>query len=475
MTAVSPKLERRERAIEAARRRIRQLEIETHRVKASLARLEANYEDDVADNLARKLRRRKRAERELNVEDEEWQERFDDAVRFESSSPAIDDGSLHASVALPFTATTNEGAKFVVPPKSRARMDTQAVTGNREPQPRIVSDTAAASAPTAVRIGLHSPAIKRKSAAPLVVSAGIHVALLFFCMTFTYVTFVQERVPLLASPTEPEDLIPVPMAEVKIEPTKFEDDKLENVLAESEVFHLSDSLLDNLVPAEIGAGLQPKGDIGQLESLPTDVGSLMAGGGKPNSGKQGGEIGNAVFFGARSKGDRFVFVIDNSSSMKGGKLEMARAELLRSVESLSAKQSFYVIFVSDKTYPMFYPLLELDMIPATPANKKRLVDWLPNAILASGKNREMIKAMDMAAALRPHAVFLLWDGDMRYSDNVRLDVMTHLTSPTNNWNFVVHTLGMGITSADAEQNLTAIAAARGGLYRRIDIPPAFRK
>jgi hypothetical protein len=123
---------------------------------------------------------------------------------------------------------------------------------------------------------------------------------------------------------------------------------------------------------------------------------------------------------------------------------------------------------------MFYPQLEIDLIPATPANKKRLADWLPKAILASGKNREMIKAMDMAASLRPHAVFLLWDGDMRYSDNVRLDVMTHLTRP-NQWNFVIHTLGMGITSADAEQNLTAIAAAHGGLYRRIDVPAALKK
>ena len=94
---------------------------------------------------------------------------------------------------------------------------------------------------------------------------------------------------------------------------------------------------------------------------------------------------------------------------------------------------------------------------------------MPNAILASGKNRELIKAMDMAAALRPHAVYLLWDGDMRYSDKVRLDVMTHLTAP-NQWNFTVHTLGMGITSLDSEQNLTAIAQAHGGLFRRIDVP-----
>jgi hypothetical protein len=31
---------------------------------------------------------------------------------------------------------------------------------------------------------------------------------------------------------------------------------------------------------------------------------------------------------------------------------------------------------------------------------------------------------------------LLWDGDMKYSEKVRLDVMTHLTRP-NQWNLAL--------------------------------------
>ncbi len=184
----------------------------------------------------------------------------------------------------------------------------------------------------------------------------------------------------------------------------------------------------------------------------------------------GNRADSTFFFGTEAKGNRFVFIVDNSSSMKGGRLEMAVAELIRTVEGLTARQSFYVIFVSDQTYPMFYPQQEPTLVPATTANKKRLADWAPKAILASGKNRELIKAMDMAAALRPQAVYLLWDGDLRYSEKVRLDVLTHLTQPNNGWNFVLHTLGMGITSLDSEQNLRTIAQAHGGIYRRIDVP-----
>jgi hypothetical protein len=121
---------------------------------------------------------------------------------------------------------------------------------------------------------------------------------------------------------------------------------------------------------------------------------------------------------------------------------------------------------------MFYPQRAPDLLPATAPNRKRLAEWLPNAILASGKNRELIKAIDMAAELQPHAVFLLWDGDLRYSDKVRSDVMTHLTRPNNGWTFTIHTLGMGVTSADSVQNLTAIALAHGGTFQRVDVPTA---
>jgi hypothetical protein len=122
---------------------------------------------------------------------------------------------------------------------------------------------------------------------------------------------------------------------------------------------------------------------------------------------------------------------------------------------------------------MFFPRPEPDMVLATAPNKRRLAEWLPNAILASGNNRKLMQAMDMAAALRPHAVYLLWDGDMKYSDNVRIDVMTHLTRP-NQWDFVIHTLGMGTLSLDSQQNLAAIAAAHGGEFLRVDVPQARR-
>lgn len=451
MSISSPNLDRRERAIEAARRRLRRLEIETHRIKADLARLEADYEDDVADVLTYRLRRRRRGDQ-----------------------PLPDDKTEPASSTTIFASAISQNEPVVS--LSQPHSDEQPSTIVVRARKRMSHDGSLNTLPTAaarVTTGCAKlpdlPWRQRRAAGPLACSFAIHAVALLFCLSFTFVTLIQQEVPLLASPIALEEDIPGPSNDVKIEPAIFTDSELQNTHAVVEKFNVADQASVELELAEIGAGIEALGEIGQLDALPSDLATLMAGAGKPGNGKPGGEIGNAVFFGAHSKGNRFAFVIDNSSSMKGNRLDAARAELIRTLEDLSPKQSFYIIFVSDQTYPMFFPRPELDMVPATAANIKHVAAWLPNAMLASGKNRELIKAMDMAATLRPDAVYLLWDGDLKYSDAVRRDVMTHLTA-ANQWEFVVHTIGFDIRSLDNEQNLTTIAQAHGGVYRRIDLP-----
>jgi hypothetical protein len=484
MSPGSPKLARREQAIEAARRRLRRLEIETHRIKAELARLEADYEDDVADWLSRKLRRRVPGP----VHGENEQSLSHMSLAPVDGAPAVVAFDLSPGTGLidpgykkEFEANSTAGTGVADPGYKKGTGTGIADPGYKRTAAKDFAFKRARAAPSPA-----SPAISicssaedaprprtrnRKSTSPLLLSFAVHAVGLVLCMTFTFATLVQQITPLLASPVDIESEIDAQISEVEIEPTKFEDAELQNVVAERDEFNLADNLSRELDPVHLGAGARSLGDIGQLDALPGDLGTLMAGAGSPGAGKPGGPVGEAVFFGARSKGDRFVFVIDNSSSMKDGRLEAATAELLRTIDALAPRQSFYVIFVSDQTYPMFYPAAEAALLPATAANKQRLAAWLPKAILASGKNRELIKALDMAAALRPQAVFLLWDGDLKYSDKVRLDVMTHLTQ-RNEWDFVINTLGMGINSLDAEYNLTAIAQAHGGTFRRIEVPSA---
>src|SRR5689334_3254696 len=102
--------------------------------------------------------------------------------------------------------------------------------------------------------------------------------------------------------------------------------------------------------------------VGDGKGAPIGTGSGNQRGRGGGGRKTGGRLDTTLFFGTEARGNRFVFVVDNSSSMKGGRLEMAVAELRRTIDALSPKQSFYVIFVSDQTYPMFYPEREPGLV-----------------------------------------------------------------------------------------------------------------
>jgi hypothetical protein len=480
MSTGSPQFERRQKALKAVRRYVRRLEIETHRIKAHLARLEADCEEDTADWLSRKLRRRLPTAKRLDVPPGNGAPQPHASERAATQSPEESAGPITAVIASASPTNTLPAIGLPPPAASATQAKVDSLIGNEtitaatrptrekaSPVPRFfVSPTSAAGISTRCR---QSSQAYRQTTSPLLLSFAVHAVGLLLCLTFGFATLVQQAPKLFASPADFLDDSPEEFNEVKIESSKLDDDELQNVLSESDDFNIAKNSLREFEPNQVGAGAQALGEIGQLDALPSELGTLLAGAGSTGSGPPGGELGQAVFFGTRSHGNRIVFVVDNSSSMKDGRFETAIAELVRCVEALSPRQAFYVILVSDQPYPMFYPQPAANLLPATAANKKRLAEWLPRALLASGKNRELIKAMDLAASLQPDAVYLLWDGDMRYSEKVRLEVMTHLTRP-NQWSFLIHTLGMGITSLDAEYNLTAIANAHGGTYRRVDVP-----
>ncbi len=497
MTTASSNHSQRELAIKAEERRLQWLEIEMRRTKAKLARLKADCDDDVADSLMLEFER----ESKPNFEPISEQGTFFHSQLAVAHVPPNDAGVIQEAEAtfvdsaapeLAFVATANDDEE-----------DYSAIEwsdSDIEPANETATEF---SDRNRNKNWLHA-IYARAKVTPLVCSFTFHSAvilLLLFGVTCTVAKFEKAALTLSTAPIAIADDIPVPAGDLGVEQAQFVTADAPAPLNVGESVDVSDVVAADFsaIENDNGAGML-NASAGQLDVLPTDLGTLISGTaksgtgelgsglpgsggsgtGKSSSGKRGaggsggGGPNSTIFFGTKSKGNRFVFVIDNSSSMKGGRLDMARAELLRTVESLSPKQSFYVIFVSDQTYPMFFPRPELDMLPATPANIKHLAAWLPNAILASGKNRELIKAMDMAAALRPDAVYLLWDGDLKYSESVRNAVMTHLTAP-NQWNFTVHTIGFNITSLDSEQNLTTIAQAHGGVYRRVDLPGAHTK
>jgi hypothetical protein len=175
----------------------------------------------------------------------------------------------------------------------------------------------------------------------------------------------------------------------------------------------------------------------------------------------------AKFFGSEIEGRRIVFVLDNSGSMQGGRLETVIAELLRCVDSLRDDQEFYVIFHSDMVYPMLYPDPVDRYLRPTPANRRLLAEWLDTVELCLGDAVE--EALAAAAMIEPDTVFLLSDGRIQGDKKIRylLDGRSR--------NFPVHTFAVGMNSSVAgRRNLQQIADANGGKFSESEIPPEMR-
>jgi hypothetical protein len=180
-----------------------------------------------------------------------------------------------------------------------------------------------------------------------------------------------------------------------------------------------------------------------------------------------GDAPTAKFFGQEIEGRRIVFVLDNSGSMQGGRLETVIAELLRCIDSLRDDQEFYVIFHSDSVYPLFYPDPVDRYIRPTEANKRALARWLDTVELCLGDSVD--EALAVAEMIQPDTVFLLSDGRIQGEKTLR-----YLLDSSRR-NFPIHTFAVGMGSSVAgRRNLADVAAANGGEFRESEIPDEMR-
>lgn len=170
-----------------------------------------------------------------------------------------------------------------------------------------------------------------------------------------------------------------------------------------------------------------------------------------------------TFYGAKGKGTQIAFVVDNSGSMRGGKMLTTLDQLYQSVQALTARQEFYVAFFSDTAYPMFYPDSVHEFVPATRPNKDRLRVWLRSIELCKGG--ALGEAMELVLGLEPDVVFLLTDGM-----SIGREELDQLTG-TDRRRCVIHTLGMGAGPPGA-RNLLLIAQANGGTFLPVAPHPA---
>lgn len=294
------------------------------------------------------------------------------------------------------------------------------------------------------------------------VSVIVHmVALLVLALCTFSNPSERDEVFVSGSQVEPMEELFEELAELEIESPQELRETKEWSLA-MEVIDLGEIAFGDLTaPTEIETA-DSIGDIAFNVTTVDEIGALFGKDGQGMSDISDGLAAAASFFGARARGRRFVFVVDNSNSMTRGRFETALDELMRTVEVMSPKQQFYVIFFSDTAYRMFHPEPAPRLVSATDSNKEKLRSWLYTVELCLHTRGQ--QAIATALSLKPDAIYVLGDG--AFTDKT----LGTLTAPHNR-TIPIHTVGMEVDPG-GERQLRLIAQANNGTYRLVGATPA---
>ncbi|MEX0642521.1 MAG: hypothetical protein WD468_07460 [Pirellulales bacterium] len=202
-------------------------------------------------------------------------------------------------------------------------------------------------------------------------------------------------------------------------------------------------------------------DFGPMEALAeiVDKDSGAAGTALTNFGDSAGgsgQTGKAAteFFGIGGYGQKFVYVVDCSGSMReNGKFERAVYELLQSIEQLQSDQEYSIIFYNQSAYPMDEPGLVL----ATEQQFEKTRNWI--SLVQPQGGTVPLPALLMALKMKPNAIFFLSDGLFDPSTGRKI----HAFNRGKTRRIPIHTVAF--VNRETEGLMQRIAGDSGGKYR----------
>jgi hypothetical protein len=227
---------------------------------------------------------------------------------------------------------------------------------------------------------------------------------------------------------------------------------------------LKDALATTNMPFALnGANGNGAGGSGEMDDV---LGGAYGrgGGGVELSDIQGKKSAN--FYGLSAKGNRFVFVIDSSTSMWGPRWIEVRKELIHSIRKLEQDQYFFVICFDVTSLSMFgAESIQTDFASANEENFRKLEYWLSQHTLGPGT--KATTSLAEALRLKPDAIFLLTDGE--FQDNVLQMLRTNNRNKVKKRKTTVNTIGFH--SEIGAPVLGRIATENYGQFRYVAPPP----
>ncbi|MCM2374524.1 VWA domain-containing protein [Aporhodopirellula aestuarii] len=282
------------------------------------------------------------------------------------------------------------------------------------------------------------------------ISVLIHVAIVLMLASFYLVNPEKQKFVIVAAPSSSDNVVEEFTIETEpieiTEPT--EEPEADSAPVEEVVPDVTETATTpDFLSAVNFASIKPPTTPAKASTTPgTGIASVK---GKP------------TFFGSKFAAINNVFVIDNSNSMTRGRFETALIQLMLTVNQLTPKQRFYVIFYSDTAYGMMHPNTVPNLVAATPRNKALLANWLDTVPLCLRTNGK--KAIQIALDLKPDVIYVLGDGAFT-------DGAAQYFASRPNPNIVIHTRGMEVQKKDAAQ-FELLATSHKGNYRDVGVMP----
>ncbi len=332
-----------------------------------------------------------------------------------------------------------------------------------EPSPPL-DETAVETAPppAAVIEASADDATPRRARRPvaMLISTAVHGVLLLLLagMTFSLAT-PKDQISISASSASSEEISIETIAIETVEMTGPPDEPTEpnepidlSLDGEMPMIDVSTSLADVLGPPTMTRMLSAasQSDMMKVLQKPTDQ--------------------TMEFCGVEGGGNHFVYLVDSSQSM-GDAFDSAREALLSSINLLTEKQRFYVVFYDSQPDFMRISDPKTDeewSVTASADNKRRLRAWAMRIGQDRGQNPHEV--LQFALKLRPDVIFLLSDGEFPVKVEDLLEQENHVTNLFGETNriSIVHTIGYH--SRDGATRMKRIASTNGGQYRYVPKP-----
>jgi len=192
----------------------------------------------------------------------------------------------------------------------------------------------------------------------------------------------------------------------------------------------------------------------------------------PSAGSQagGGSLtpgpGDTSFMEISDSGERFVYVIDTSGSMRdNGKFGLAQAQLKKSLSMLRPHQSFQIVFYGEAALELMLSNRPKGLLQATVPNlnmaKRRIDQEDPMG------GTDHLPALKRAFQFKPDVVYFLTDGESASHKRSELDKVLRLNAAGAR----IHVIQFALSPPESRGPnwLQRLATDTGGKYRRIQL------